>query len=338
MTISKDTIKKVLIIKPRGIGDLILSTIVLKNLKIEFPNCEIHYLTESFAAPILKFNPFISKIYEFKKSFFENLNLIYQVRKEKYDLVFDFYSNPRTAQFTFFSNGKIKIGYDKRGRNYAYDLKVKLTDPNLHSALAHLEFLKILNIKTEFTDILYFISTEEKKFANDYFYSNKIDENCVAIIPGGGWSSKRCEPEKFAEICKLVHQKFGLKFLILYGREDFQDAKEIYNLTSDISHIAKETSIREMVALISKCRAVIANDSGPMHLAAAIGVPTIGIFGPTNPYAHGPFCKKCFWVRNEDLDCIQCNLRECNRNHECMKDLNPEIIVKKLEMIFSSEK
>ncbi|MEJ5304587.1 MAG: lipopolysaccharide heptosyltransferase II [Ignavibacteria bacterium] len=336
MTINKNTIKKILIIKPRGIGDLILSTIVLKNLKNEIPDCEIHYLTESFASPILKFNPYITNIYEFKNSFFENLKLINQLRRENYDIIFDFYSNPRTAQFTFLTRAKIKIGYDKRGRNYAYNLKVKLTDPNLHSALAHLEFLKILNFSSDQKELLYFITEEEKNFADKYFVSNQISENCIGIIPGGGWSSKRCEPEKFAEICQLAHQKFQSEFLILYGNEDKQDAQKIYELTSNISHLAKETSIREMVALISKCRAVIANDSGPMHLSAAIGIPTIGIFGPTNPYAHGPFGKNCFWVRNENLECIQCNLRECNRNHECMIDLNPELVIEKLDLIFKN--
>jgi lipopolysaccharide heptosyltransferase II len=335
MSLNKDTIKKILIIKPRGIGDLILSTIVLKNLKAKFPECEIHYLTESFAAPLLKFNPFITKIFEFKNSFFENIKLILQLRKERYDIIFDFYSNPKTAQFTFLTKAKIKVGYDKLGRNYAYNFKVKLTEPNLHSAFAHLEFLKILNIKTQFQELLYFITTEEKKFADEYFQVNKISEDCIGIIPGGGWNSKRCEPEKFAEICNLIHQKFGSQFLILYGEDDKNDAQKIYEQTSGFSHLGPETSIREMVALISKCKAVIANDSGPMHLSAALGIPTIGIFGPTNPYAHRPFGKDCFWVRNENLDCIQCNLRECNRNHECMKELNPELVIEKLEIIFS---
>lgn len=335
MTINKDTIKKILIIKPRGIGDLILSTIVLKNLKTEFPDCEIHYLTESFAAPILKHNPLITKIFEFKKSLFENLKLIHQLRKERYDIIFDFYSNPRTAQFTFLTKAKIKVGYDKRGRRYAYHLKVKLTDPNLHSALAHLEFLKLLKIKTEYKELVYQITDEEKKFAEDYFQKNKISENCIGIIPGGGWSSKRCEPEKFAEICNLIHQKYDSQFLILYGDEDETDARTIHKLTSAFSHLAPKTTIREMVALISKCKLVVANDSGPMHLSAAIGIPTIGIFGPTNPYAHGPFGQNCFWVRNENLDCIQCNLRECNRNHECMKELDPQLVIEKIEIIFS---
>ncbi len=330
MIINNLSVKKILIIKPRGIGDLILSTIVLKNLKADFPDSEIHYLTEEFASPVLFHNPFVSKIFVFGKSLRENLKLIYKLRRERYDLIFDFYSNPRTAQFTFFIKGKIKAGYDKRGRNYAYNVKIKLTDPDLHSALAHLEFLKALNITHSFKVIIYNLSDEEKTFAEKFFKENNLNETVIGIIPGGGWISKRCEPEKFVEICKAVYEKWNCKFLILYGDEDFSDAKEIYNSISEISHLAPKTTLREMVALISRCKTVIANDSGPMHLASAIGIPTIGIFGPTNPFAHRPFSPKGYWVRNENLDCIQCNLRDCPRNHECMKDLDVQLVIDKI--------
>ncbi len=337
MTLNKAQIKKILIIKPRGIGDVILSTIVLKNIKSESKDCEIHYLTEEFAASVLENNPYISKIFTFKKSLLENIQLIFSLRKENYDIIFDFYSNPRTAQFTFLTKAKLKVGYNKRGRNYAYDLKITITNPNLHSALAHLEFLKAIGINSTSQEIIYLITKEEKVFADDFFSKNNLNENCIGIIPGGGWSSKRCEPEKFAEICNEINKFWNFKFLILYGREDFEDAKKIFELTSNLSVLAPETSIREMVALISKCKAVIANDSGPMHLSAAIGIPTIGIFGPTNPYAHSPFGKNCFWVRNENLECIQCNLRECPKNHECMTELNPQLVIEKLKIIFSSQ-
>jgi len=335
MAILKLPVKKILIIKPRGIGDVILSTIVLKNLKENLPECEIHYLTESFAAPVLENNPFVSKIYTFGKTLFQNIALIRELRKEKYDIIFDFYSNPRTAQFTFLTKAKLRIGYDKRGRNYAYNLKIKITDPNLHSALAHLKFLQEIGLKTQSEEILYFITESEKSFARKFFEENHLGENCIGIIPGGGWSSKRCEPEKFAEICKAINEKWNFNFLILHGKEDFEDAEKIHSLIPEISLLAPDTSLREMVALISQCKVVIANDSGPMHLSAALEIPTIGIFGPTNPYAHRPFCKKCFWVRNENLDCIQCNLTECPKKHECMLDLDPQIVIDKLELILA---
>ncbi len=336
MILNKHSINKILIIKPRGIGDVILSTIVLKNLKETFSKSEIHYLTENFCAPVLNHNPFISKIYVLEKSLMKNLSLIYTLNKENYDIIFDFYSNPRTAQFTFLTKAKIKLGYYKRGRNYAYDIKIKIQDPDFHSALCHLEFLKEIGIKITSTELLYYLTDSERIFAKKFFTSHSIDQNCIALIPGGGWSSKRCEPEKFAEIAVEVNKIYGSKFLILYGDEDYDDAIKIFNQTKKISFLAPPTTIREMVALISNCRATIANDSGPMHLSAAIGIPTIGIFGPTNPSAHGPFGNNCFWVRMDELHCIQCNLRECPYNHECMKELNPVKVVEKLNLIFNA--
>ncbi len=337
MIINKESIKKILLIKPRGIGDVILSTIVLKNIKSEIENCEIHFLTEKFAAPVLENNPYISKIFTFGQTLMDNFFLISQLRKENYDIIFDFYSNPRTAQFTFLIKSKLKIGYNKRGRNYAYNIKITINDPDLHSALAHLEFLKAIGVETKSKDLIYYIKNEEKEKAKFFLARNNLLENLIAIIPGGGWESKRCEPEKFAEISEEINKIWNSKFLILYGKDDYQDAIKIHSLTKEFSILAPETTIREMVALISFCKAVIANDSGPMHLSAAVGIPTIGIFGPTNPKAHSPFGKKCFWVRNENLDCIQCNLNKCPKNHECMLELDSQLIIEKLKLIFNSE-
>ncbi len=324
---------KILIVKPRGLGDVVLSTIVLKNLKANFDNVTIDYLTEKFAKPVLLFNPYINQIFTFPDNFFELIKLIKVLFNKNYDYIFDFYSNPRTAFLTFLIRGKVKLGYDKRGRRYAYDVKVRMEDPNLHSALAHIEFLKKIKLKIESEEILYYITNEEIEFAKNFFKNNSLSNNYVAIVPGGGWSSKRCEPKKFVEFCKAINKKFNYKFLILYGDDDSKDAEEIYTSIPEISHLAGKTSIRQMVALISQCKATIANDSGPMHLSAAIKVPTLGIFGPTNPYAHAPFGKNCSFVRKDDLECIQCNLLVCPRNHECMLELDANEVVNEFSKI-----
>jgi len=106
LNINKKEIKKILCIKPRGIGDIILSTIVLENLNAALPHSEIHYLTEEFAKRAVENNPFVSKILTFKRDdlVFKTIN---KVRREKYDLVFDFRSNPKTAQITFLSGAKL---------------------------------------------------------------------------------------------------------------------------------------------------------------------------------------------------------------------------------------
>ena len=143
--IKKEEINKILCIKPRGIGDIILSTIVLENLKAAFPYSEIHYLTEDFAKRAVENNPFVSKILTFNKKDFV-LSIIRKVRKEKYDLVFDFWSNPKTAQITFFSGARYRVGYEKRGRKYAYNYLGKNGTMGEHAAEDNLVLLKVADI------------------------------------------------------------------------------------------------------------------------------------------------------------------------------------------------
>ena len=116
--LDKNKIAKILCVKPRGIGDIVLSTIILDNLKNYFHNAKIDYLTEEFAAAALSNNPLVNKVITFQKKDII-LKTIFKIRKEKYDLVFDLWSNPKTAQITYFSGIKYRIGYAYRGRKYA---------------------------------------------------------------------------------------------------------------------------------------------------------------------------------------------------------------------------
>ena len=98
-------------------------------------------------------------------------------------------------------------------------------------------------------------------------------------------------------------------------------------LLGDEAVLAPDTTIGQMGAILSQCDAVIANDSGPMHISTSVGTPTLSIHGPTNPKLQGPYGAKHAWIRNEELDCIECNLLECPRKHECFTELETEKIL-----------
>ena len=117
MEIDKSRIKKILCIKPRGIGDVVLSTIVIDNLKRYFPSATIDYLTEPFVKPALENNPNINKVMTMGKKEFP-LKVAFKVNREKYDIILDLWSNPRSAQITFLSGVKYRVGFGYRGRKY----------------------------------------------------------------------------------------------------------------------------------------------------------------------------------------------------------------------------
>ncbi len=328
MKISSEEIKKILCIKPRGIGDIILSTIVLENLRNAFPHSEIHYLTEEFSKRAVEYNPLVSKVITFKRDKFV-LSTIKQVRKEKYDLIFDFWSNPKTAQITFFSGVKYRVGFDKRGRNYAYKFSGKTGSTIRHAAEDNLALLEALDIPIVSKKIIYHTTENEKLFAEKFLQANnnRSDNLLIGIIPSGGWESKRCDADKLVEICKEIQNNYKADFLILWGPGDKVDAKIIFEGLSPNSVLAPKTEFGELSALIEKCDLIIANDSGPMHAAAALKIPTIGIFGPTNPENHKPYSTNSSYVIKSDLHCIICNKLVCPYNHECMKELDPEVFI-----------
>jgi len=156
MKIVTSEIMKILCIKPRGIGDVILSTIVLENLKNHFKDAKIDYLTEDFVKPSIDGIPLINKVHTMKKSEL-SLKVAYRLRKEKYDLIFDFWSNPRSAQITLLTFAKYRIGFNYRGRSYAYNIKVDAGRGNHHSAEHNLELLKKIGIEILSKNIFAFV-------------------------------------------------------------------------------------------------------------------------------------------------------------------------------------
>ncbi len=333
MKFSKQQIKKILCIKPRGIGDIVLSTIILENLRDYFPEASIDYLTEDFAKDALLNNPLVRKIHSMEKSEF-SLKVALRLRKEKYDLVFDLWSNPRSAQITFLSGAKFRSGFAYRGRKYAYNLLADSGRGEHHSAEHNLELLKAAEIPVQSKQVHYHLSDEENKAGADFIKENFNDgEFIVGIIPSGGWDSKRCDAPKWVDICLAASEKYKAKFLILWGPGDENDADHINNVLPDKSVIAPLTSLREMSGMINNCSMVIANDSGPMHISAALGVPTLGLFGPTNPKMHGPYSEKSDYVIKDDLFCIICNKQICPYKHECFLELSVEKVMSKIDSI-----
>jgi lipopolysaccharide heptosyltransferase II len=333
MTINPEEIKKILCIKPRGIGDILLSTIILSSLKQRFPAAAIHYLTEEFAAPVLYNNPFVEKVLTMGKTEFP-LWVALRLRKEKYDLVLDLWSNPRSAQITFLSGAKYRAGFAYRGRKYAYNIKATSDRGDYHSAEHNLKILEPLGAAVINQKIHYYVSDEENseavKVLENLFAPG---EQIIGIIPSGGWPSKRCDAEKWVEFCTEINKRSGSRFLILWGPGDEKDADYIVKHLPGYAVLAPATDLRAMSALINNCDMILANDSGPMHISAALGIPTLGIFGPTNPIAHGPYAANSDYINIPDLFCIICNKLECLYNHECMRLLKPEDVAGKLEKI-----
>lgn len=329
MNLSPDGIRKILCIKLKGIGDVVLSSIVFDSLIAYFPQAEIHYLTEKPSESLLKKLPFIKKVHLLrKKEQFGGLKTIADIRQEKYGLILDFYSNPRTALITFLSGAKYRAGFPYRGRSYAYNIFGPEERALYHAAELHLKFLEKAGIAVTSSKLHFGTDKADDDFADRFWQETyQSGETVTGISPTGGWESKKCDPEVLYEIADAVQKRLNNRILILWGPGDEKDAEKIHSLSAGRFDLAPKCSITKMAALIKKCRGMIANDSGPMHISSAVGTPVLGLFGPTDPRLQGPYGKNNRYFRIEDLDCIACNLLECPRHHECFRQIPVESVV-----------
>ena len=250
-------------------------------------------------------------------------------------MVFDFWSNPKTAQITFFSGARYRVGYEKRGRKYAYNYLGKNGTMGEHAAEDNLVLLKAIDVPITSKRIIYQTTKEEKTFAEKFFseLNQMTGSLIIGVIPSGGWESKRCDPVKWIEICNEIQKKYKAQFIILWGPGDEKDAENISNGLRPTPITGPKSSFGELSALIEKCDLIIANDSGPMHVSAALGKPTLGIFGPTDPIAHRPYSENSSYVIHSELHCIKCTKLVCPYNHECMLELPVEKVMNEIEKL-----
>ncbi len=327
--ILKENVKKILIVKPRGIGDVVLSTIIIDSILNNFPNAILDFATEKPSNILLENDSRLNKIIIIKnKTVLQRIKFFFKIRKKKYDFVFDFYSTPTTAQLAFISGAKYRAGFPFRGRKYAYNILGPSRTDNIHAADLHLSFLKYIGLGVIQSNPQIFLAKTDLEFAKTFFNSVKINNKIVVTFsPSGGWNSKKCPPEIFAKFIDIIKNNFNVEILLVWGPGDEEDVDEIINLAKTKIIKAPNTTISEMAALLKFSTIVVANDSGPMHIASVLGTPTISIHGPTNPELQGPYGNKHETILLNDINCIVCNLLECPNNKICFKNISSELFL-----------
>jgi lipopolysaccharide heptosyltransferase II len=327
LNLQNEKIEKVLVVKLRAIGDVLLSTPVIKNLRYNFPNAKIDFLTEPPSKEIIEGNPFVDELIIFERED-NNPKKFLNLRKRKYDLVIDLFCNPRSALITFITGAKFRVGYAFRGRSYAYNIKLKPRSGVYHNVEFNLDALRAIGLEIVDKKIYIPLSDESEKFAEKFWRENNLNEKIVvALNPSGTWGTKRWGLDKFAQLGDKISEKFNAKILILWGNEnELEDAKKISSMMKTKPILPPKTNLKQLASILKRCSFMISNDSGPMHIATAVETPTLGIYGPTNPYAQGPYGEKHLWIRKEDLECIACNLTECPIGNKCMRELSVDAV------------
>ena len=323
-------VKRILIIKPSSLGDIFHVFPAVARLQELFPQAQFDWLVHPAFAEALDYAPVkVAKKIIFRRRELgklasilpECLMLIRELRENKYDYVFDFQGLLRSAFFARFAQGPV-IGFARPREAmarwfYKYTCKVNL---RLHAVRRNqLLVERFFRTGTMRTTVPMQSNALYAETLNNKLERLGIDSQAplIGISPGARWESKMFPPELFARIIQLTAEMVPeARFVVMGAPADQKNAEKICLLAGDapVYSLAGSTGLGELVELITRCKVLLANDSGPVHIAAAGRIPVVCFYGPTNPNLTGPFGDMHTIFQRGDLECIKCMRRKCRLN------------------------
>jgi lipopolysaccharide heptosyltransferase II len=316
------SVQSILVIKLRAIGDVLLSTVVLKSLRAAYPDARIDFLTEKPARLVVEGNPNLNDVLVFDPKTDGGVRLIASVRSRKYDMVIDLFGNPRSAIVTAFSGAKFRVGYRFGWRERCYNIVIQPRGGDVHNTQFNLDALGVLDVPVGDRGVYFPCSEDARAFAAKFFEEQRLGGNfVVALNAGGGWITKRWRPHSYAALGDRLAKEFNAAILLVWGPGEESVARAIKESMSAEAVLIPAANLTQLAAILERCSAMVTNDSGPMHIASAMGTPVVAIFGPTRPDLQGPVLSTSVVVRRESLVCLGCNYTECPIGNPCMEEL-----------------
>jgi len=328
----------ILIVKLSAIGDVIHTLPSLAALRKLYPDANITWAIEDTSSDLISDHPYLDRvIVSHRKQWINDLRMghiskpireirkfVNDLRKQPYDLVIDLHGLIKSAVLVLLSSGKRKLGYDSMQELSGLFLNEKIPeDMNKHAVDRYLDFLRYLGADIKDPEFLIPIGEENKNRVEELLQRNDIDTKgpFVAVSPFALWDTKLWADGKFASLCDRIIEELAVR--IVFTGSDRRQLEHIQSrMKSPSVNLGGQTTLRDLAYLYQRSALLITTDSGPMHLAAAVGTPVIALFGPTDPSRTGPYGKGHVVIR-KDLSCSPCFLKKCE-SMECMADITIE--------------
>jgi lipopolysaccharide heptosyltransferase II len=314
-------LKKILIIRFSSIGDIVLTTPVIRCVKQQVENCEIHYLTKRSFKSILEHNPYITKLHLIEKDVNE---IIEDLKKENFDHIIDLHNNLRSLHV------KLKLRKPAtafKKMNFKKWLIVRFKARSIflpHIVERYLDAAKKLNVKNDHKGLDYFIPHTDEITLSTLPLSHQ--EGYIAFVIGAKHYTKQLPTEKIISICK----KLNSPIVLLGGKEDADRAITIQNAVGEnIFNACGKFNLNQSASFVKQSVKVISHDTGLMHIAAAFNKEIISVWGNTVPaFGFTPYLpsKESKIVEVKDLPCRPCSkigYDKCPQGHfKCMRDID----------------
>ncbi len=348
-----ESIKKILVFKLDHIGDVLMTTPALKALKSRYPDASLTVVVGSWSKGILKDNLDISEILLYDAYWFnrnidrkfnikKTLDFIKELRKKRFDMFYSLRGDFMGILMGSLLRIPVRVGFNNGGGGFFLTHPITPIE-NIHQVEQFLNAIKVNCLRHKYSTMAsgtdkkmrVAISEAERKFTSAFIekYSSK-NENFIGFHIGAGYPSKLWIPEKYGILIKRLHDEFGIHAILVGGEEDRAIVKRIESVIRDTDSIdcIGIANIKETAALIEKCNLFIGNDSAPVHIAAAIGIPVIVIFSAANnPVGWKPFGSNVTCI-TKDVLCKNCEKFECI-DTKCMRMITVDEVYNKAKEI-----
>ncbi len=346
---------KILFIRLSSLGDLILTLPTLKAIKDRYPHAHVTWLVQDALQDVLRGNPYLDEIipvdlvsvtdkYATPKTWlrggnrlFSNLRKAHHIfRKRKFDVVLEFQALFKSGIFASLNRGADRYGF-KNARELSHlflNHPIFVRDKSRHAVENYLDFARHFGCPTEAVEFPIYIPPEDERYIDQLLLQEGIKPGdfTVFVSATARWRSKFWDQEAFARVGDELVSRYGAKLLFSGLPSEVEYLNGIREMMhGDAVIMAGRTNIKQFLALIKRSHLFVGVDSGSMHAAAAFRVPTIALFGPSNPRWIGPYGQAQGIVK-VDLPCAPCNRRECS-DRSCMLGITPEMVLEKVEML-----
>ncbi len=324
--------RRILLIKPSALGDVVHTLPILRLLRRRFPVAHIAWLIDPAFANLIEGHPDLNEIIPFRKKHYAQswrdraaaadlFSFKGDLRDRRFDLAIDLQGLFRSAWLAFYSGAPVRVGFGnaREMSPFFYTHRVPVRNLEVHAIDRYAALAAALGCAPgplEFD----FATTDA-----DRTQLCRRAENCglsldgggrAVLLPGTNWETKKWPLKHFEALVPMLRDRFGLASIVAGG----PDAPAIAGARS----LVGQTTLKQLVALLERADVVIANDTGPMHIASALGRPLVSVFGPTNPVRTGPY-KRMDSVVRLNVACSPCYSRKCS-HQSCLQWLTAEMV------------
>ena len=323
--------QRLLIVKPSSFGDVIHTLPALDALSRHWPQARIDWLVKEEWADLLRGQRALSDLLLLPKNIFGWRRLAATLRRRRYDMVIDFQGLFRSGAASWLSRAPARVGFadGREGSRWFYTRPVACDGTAIHAVDRALDLLRQIGVPADGAARFPLeIPEDSENWARALLRREQIDDGDAVVVlhPAARWQTKRWPAARFARLAERLAAG-GVKVFLVAGKEQKSQVDGVARLLrAPAVDLAGRCTLPELAALLKKASLAISNDSGPMHLAAALGTPVIGLFGPTDPRRVGPY-GALHAALKKPFDCTGCRRDACVRNQGCLQAISVDDVL-----------